>query len=414
MYVRVQFGYSEFYLFPVLLLFISFVYLATFLAFSSHTLASDAWIEFSVPTNRKKPTSTMDSEGNSTKQSNRNRFSLILQTRTPLDVVSSSDRGLKSKRSMPLMGDSSTPTQISSTKANRRRSSTLSPGTPTFSSFLRSIKTPVVPEYPISPQETSPTTKLPKKARGLSEVLSQMAAPHTLIADMDGDEVDIPPELAAVKEVPFASPLPSPRRRLSRSASASATSHMQRVKSFVLPHPTLPEIPARKLKPRYERAASVMLTPTKANRPGSISVSSPSGAEFSQLSANSVQPEPSLALDSVSSLEHSTPTISTTELNATVKAKQRRRMSFDFVSLTQPLFTPKSPGLTRSRTLWGSPTSQTGGEVENLENFDRRELLPERMNERQRTLNVKRARKMTQVSRRKPLAQARMLNYTLN
>jgi hypothetical protein len=78
-----------------------------------------------------------------------------------------------------------------------------------------------------------------------------------------------------------------------------------------------------------------------------------------------------------------------------------RRMSFDFTSLKQPRgSSPTSPGfppgtgMQRSQSLW---THKVSAGRKLAESADKLGNLQEPMSERQRALNVKRARKMTQV-----------------
>jgi hypothetical protein len=129
--------------------------------------------------------------------------------------------------------------------------------------------------------------------------------------------------------------------------------------------------------------------------PAPVDLDQPPATPISPPAAN---PEQSIAFDLISG----DPQSSRRDVPNPPKpnpGKQRRRMSFDFASLKQSRHSlpppPSPPQMQRSQTLWRQKKRSAGREQ--AEFLDKLGGIREPMSERQRVLNVKRARKMTQV-----------------
>lgn len=328
------------------------------------------------------------------KTSNPKRLSLVLQSGAAADAEILSNITVSTEDHMPHIGDDNSlpvdpdpPTQTSPTIRSQRSPSA---GTSALSSLLGLKTTSRASEVHVPPQETrfrAAKIRLPKKPRGLSRVLN---ASGSVSSGLDVENVNVPPELAAVKEPP--NPPTSSTRKHARRASISATAQIQRVKDMVLP------------RPRHEsgRSTSSMLRNSLSS--SSPSLRSPANLAQPPATSTSPGPEQSIALDSISGIEDptsTTPAMSDTVESPKATAKQMRRMSFDFASLKQPRgSSPTSPGfppgtgMQRSQSLW---THKVSAGRKLAESADKLGNLQEPMSERQRALNVKRARKMTQV-----------------
>lgn len=348
------------------------------------------------------------------KSSNRNRLSLILQLGSSSNTGSPANSVVGSKPGTPSVGEvvlnspieSQSPPQATPTEKHKRRGSFILSGT--FSSLLRSNPSSPSSAGDLTPQDTV-KGRSPNKVRGLSEVLDQMTNPDSLSMDIEEDDVEVAPELAAVKELPDSLPALAPssvRRKLIRSASASATMAQQRVRSYVAPRPTLPPMPTRKLKAlRYERVGSVSHPTKTLRRSGSAgSVSNSHVAADVPVPPLPTELHSGVTQESLTSLvatdaAKSTPTL--TDTPRPNSKKHKNRMSLDLSSLTTPLLpspnhtptssSPVSRGVKRSRSLWTPKTESAGGFIAECNN----KRAP--LSEKQRALNVKRARKMTQV-----------------
>lgn len=359
-----------------------------------------------------------DTKSNETsaKISKTKRVSLIMQLGPSTNSNSSPERTVKNKRSMPSLSgtdspaDAKKPNQGSPASKNRRRSSTVLSDTATsFADYLRSTANPLPAT---SDQETNSKvlqTMPPKKVRGLSEVLSQMTTLGPESPEIQDEEIEDAPELTAIKEVHNLALTPSKVKRLSRSASASTGTQVQRVKSFMLPRPDLPAMPTRKLRsPRYEKFATMAHASSfDPNSPSSSSPNTPPEPE-GPVSSHSgppthTDPDESIAIEpyNLDSPALSTPTSTDSSPATAQRLREKRRMSYDFSSLTQPLISPPTPpfpthkGIKRSRSLWAQKSDSAADGLAPASSANGR---TEPMSERQRALNVKRARKMAQVS----------------
>ncbi|KAF7966779.1 hypothetical protein HWV62_37033 [Athelia sp. TMB] len=280
-----------------------------------------------------------------------------------------------------------------STKSHRRRASLL------FSTSLSSIMQSPMPEEELATIPTSSQGSLARKARGLSDAfLRQLAVSEVKAVGEEGLQT-----FPSDGEFGLASPggssysssqsLPS-QKRLRRSSSART---IQRVKSFIMPHPSLPEMKVYKAKaPRYETISATSLVPAPASTTPSIAEDV--FAEMSPPSGISLVPSPPANtgfLEAPSSITLNSPKRSIEEYPVFQDAsrvspgrrsleKRRRRMSFDFSSLRhQPPAILPNPrgGLARSKTMT-TPRARVQEEHEEV------------LDQTQKAMNVRRARKM--------------------
>lgn len=320
-------------------------------------------------------------------------------------LVNSENPSARTKRSVPNWGDSNSPAV--ETNPPRQTSSNISSGqkdtTLRLSPIIGLSVVSSASEVHIRPQGSKLVkTKLPKKARGLSGVLSQINS------ELHVEDGNVPPELTPLKELPNQLPASSTGNlKHSRKATISATTHIQRVKDLVLFRS--PIMPQKKSTETSRHESGGFISNTSSMHRNSLSSSSLSFCPPTHLgdppTSICLHQEQSAVQNLFSSSED--PILCSPALNETangsreVSVKQRRRMSFDFASLKQqqhPLPTlPSSPpviGMQRSRSLWGQKVSPG---CQPAESADRIGISQEPMSERQRALNVKRARKMTQV-----------------
>jgi hypothetical protein len=157
----------------------------------------------------------------------------------------------------------------------------------------------------------------------------------------------------------------------------------------------------------HEKGGSV--SNTSSVQRNSLSGSSPSfrvPTDFGESSTTPISPLAAGAGQSIvlDSLPKTTPLPSPTSSDTArtsrkAIAQQRRRMSFDFASLKQPRPSPTSLNpmqIHRSQSLFRQQKGSVDSEPTKF--ADIKDDLHEPMSERQRALNVKRARKMAQVS----------------
>ncbi|KIM85404.1 hypothetical protein PILCRDRAFT_360777 [Piloderma croceum F 1598] len=326
------------------------------------------------------------------------RFGPLVNTDIPSDIAVETKRKIGNTDNSPP-ADTEPPRQASPTVRIRRNPSASSP---TLSSFL-GLKTTPASDIPASSKETRTRLAKPKKARRLSVVLSQMNTPDSGSSELEIEGTNMPSEFAGVKGLPDT----SSTSLHTQCESISSTGQLQRVKDLVRPHIALPGLSTNKSKiSRHEKDGSI--SNTSSVQRNSLSGSSPSlrvPMDFGEPSATPISPLAAGAGQSIvlDSLPKATPLPSPTSNTASTSrkaiAQQRRRMSFDFASLKQPRPSPSSLNpmqMQRSQSLFRQQKGSVDSEPTKF--ADIKADLHEPMSERQRALNVKRARKMAQVS----------------
>ena len=295
-----------------------------------------------------------------------------------------SDFAVKNKSSMPNMrsddspqADIKPPRQTSSAVRTRR--------SPTLSSLLglKGNSPALVP--PQVPQHRLVMARLPKKAR-------QMSSPNLISSELDVKDVNVQPEFATVKG-------PSRIMRIPR-ASISTAAQIRPVEDMELPLP--PTMLQKNSQTPHESGGrssntSSIYRNSSNSHPSLRAPTGSLGPPITSISANLAQNEDQ---GSFSSFEHPplpNPIANDTAESPKTTMKQRRRMSFDFASLKRAASTTPSPqagvDVQRSQSLWRHKMGSAGCELEQSAVSQ----LQEHMSGRQRALNVKRARKMTQV-----------------
>lgn len=259
---------------------------------------------------------------------------------------------------------------ISQTARNRRSSSI---GIPVLSSLLSRKTTPLLQESPVM-------TRLQEKSGGLPESLSQMNPFGLVPSELHVEDDSVPTELAAVKE----------DRSLPSTSSTAPNSSVSNITPETL---TFDGSGATSSTSSMHRNS---LSSPSHYSPAPVDLDKPPATLVSPLAAN---PEQSIAFDLISGDPQSSRPDMPNPPSPGAIPKQRRRMSFDFASLKQSRHSlpppPSPPQTQRSQTLWRQKKRSAGRE--RTEFSDRLDGIREPMSERQRALNVKRARKMTQV-----------------
>ncbi|KZP12017.1 hypothetical protein FIBSPDRAFT_898495 [Athelia psychrophila] len=337
------------------------------------------------------------------KTPSRNRLSLMLKLgsghappTTDLDVTTAQASASTSSAS-PISANASP-----SSRTHRPRASVVFSNSP-----LSSVPQSPASEPAVANMASHGSLSLPRKVRRLSDAFLWQT-PEVIAA---GEGTSAHHNSPSDMELGIAAPalnlsskslsLPSRGKRIRRGSSARA---LLRVKSFILPHPALPEMKPR--PPKVQRYASASLT--SLARPSASATPSIAEDVFaeareqmpSMLSLDPLQcaRNPSL-LEPASPIYLNSPGCSIEEYPIFQDAshvspgrgdaeKRKRRMSFDFASLAhQPLVAPPSAtppgkrGLGRSRTI-NSPRDRMQREQEEM------------ADQTEKALKVRRAHKM--------------------
>jgi hypothetical protein len=346
----------------------------------------------------------MDSSPVTQKTTIPNQPGTLANAQIPSHVICTGIPNMRDDDSLPA--NTNPPRQAPLVISTRQNSPPILPEIPTRSSSLGLKLTSLSSEEHAPPQQTRfgpGETGLPKKLHVLSGALGNINLPDIISSALDVADSNVPPTPTAMKELPNL-PSTSPTSKRTRGPTISATA--QQVMDMVLPRsPTIAQSQSTET-PRQE--SGEFISNGLSMHRNSSSSSSPSfrvhmhpGHPPTSISRDSVQ---STTQDSSSSSEDpasSSPVLIKTAESRKATAKQRRRMSFDFASLKQsqhslPTLTsaPHSTMMQRSRSLWGPKVISARQPTVSTETIG---ILQEPMSERQRALNVKRARKMAQV-----------------